>query len=56
MPTICPYCDEPLEGLVINGLHAQCAEAVAREFEKLDAQTRDQASLRDRCLDSTQRN
>ena len=28
----CPYCEKPLDGPTVNGLHAHCNEALHEEF------------------------
>lgn len=34
--TTCPYCGEPLDGLTINGLHAECDRQYNEELAALD--------------------
>jgi hypothetical protein len=31
---LCPFCEEPLSGKTINGLHAACDEEFAEELEE----------------------
>lgn len=31
---ICPYCDEPLDGETVNGLHLDCNREVNQEMEQ----------------------
>ena len=31
----CPWCDEALSGIVINGLHAECNEKLAAEMAEV---------------------
>lgn len=30
----CPFCDEPLDGVIINGLHKRCSEELQKEMEE----------------------
>lgn len=30
----CPFCDEPLDGPIINGLHKRCSEELQREMNE----------------------
>jgi len=31
---LCPWCEEPLDGLCINGLHAACSVAYNKELSE----------------------
>ncbi len=38
MSEICPYCGEPLDGPIVNGLHAECNEQLCEELEEVEVQ------------------
>jgi hypothetical protein len=33
---LCPWCEKPLDGIIINGLHEKCSEEFGEEWEKYD--------------------
>ena len=32
----CPYCERPIDGLTVNGLHAKCNEELSQEMAERD--------------------
>lgn len=36
-PPVCPYCDEELDGKIVNGLHAKCNETYNLELAAWEA-------------------
>jgi hypothetical protein len=30
----CPFCDEPLDGIIVNGLHKRCSDELHKEMTR----------------------